>query len=156
MSVVSWQTCTVGLQEKFSNKESHVEGKTWRSEVGWTTASGEVKLCCRRHSIISSKVMVLVWFKNPLVHAEPVWNLSIYFLVAGNGWFIGRCVVMALLHTSPWEPSSYPLPGWWPEKEKRPSQVQPSIFIRGRFLKSVHFSFKFNEIPTYSPLNVMI
>lgn len=49
----------------------------------------------------------LLFSFTPLLYIKPVENTLIYFLIAGA--ITGSCVIMALLHTSPWKPSPYAL-----------------------------------------------
>lgn len=57
-----------------------------------------------------------VQFNSPVLH-KACWNTLIYFLIAGA--ITGSCVIMALLHTSPWKPSPYALSHWKPEQRKQ-------------------------------------
>lgn len=59
----------------------------------------------------------LLFSLTPLLYIKPWSNILIYFLIAGA--ITGSCVIMALLHTSPWKPSPYTLPRWKPKQTER-------------------------------------
>lgn len=57
-----------------------------------------------------------VQFNSPALH-KACSNILIYFLIAGA--ITGSCVIMALLHTSPWKPSPYTVSPWNAKQRNR-------------------------------------
>lgn len=82
--------------------------------------------CSIRHDIF-----IFVQFNSPLPH-KACSNILIYFLIAGV--ITGSCVIMALLHTSPWKPSPYTLSRWKPTQQERTwLHICSSVHIKTSF-----------------------